>query len=145
MPTRIGRSTLSTRPITNTPNKASVTPCQIAPVNRKNAATGTQTIPAPTAGNNDRNAINTAQIKALGISRNQKIKPPKAPCVMATTRLPFTVARTTRLNLSCKRRFWFSSSGTAVRTFRASSAPSRRKKNSRYSMMKKLTMNWNVP
>ncbi|MNL75286.1 hypothetical protein D3C87_2010660 [compost metagenome] len=28
---------------------------------------------------------------------------------------------------------------------RASSAPSRRKKNSRYSMMKKLTMNSNVP
>ncbi|MNC32621.1 hypothetical protein D3C75_809830 [compost metagenome] len=114
-------------------------------MSRKNAATGTQTIPAPTAGNSDRNAINTAQSNTLGMSRNQKIRPPSAPCVIATSRLPLTVARTTRLNLSCKRRFCCSSNGTAVRTLRASSAPSRRKKNSRYSMMKKLTMNSNVP
>ncbi|MCY1183671.1 hypothetical protein D9M73_243110 [compost metagenome] len=95
MPTRIGRSTLSTRPITKIPNNPSTTPCQIAPVSRKNAATGTQTIPAPTAGNSDRNAINTAQSNTLGMSRNQKIRPPSAPWVMATNRLPFTVARTT--------------------------------------------------
>ncbi|MDZ5112104.1 AI-2E family transporter [Pseudomonas putida] len=50
------------------------------------------------------------------------------------------VARTTRLNFSCKRRFWCSGSGTARRTWRATSAPSRRKKNNRYIMMPKLPL-----
>ncbi|MNV81295.1 hypothetical protein D3C71_1749530 [compost metagenome] len=101
----MGRRTLSTNPITNTPYRPSTTPCQTAPLSRNQAATGTQTSPAPTAGNSDKNAINTAQSNALGMSRNQKIKPPNAPCVTATSRLPLTVARTTRLNLSCRRRF----------------------------------------
>ncbi|MNM71171.1 hypothetical protein D3C81_828270 [compost metagenome] len=143
-PTRTGRNKLSTRPITSTPNAVRITPDKIAPVSRKYAATGAHTIPAPTAGNSDRNAISTAHTSALGISSTQKMKPPSAPWVMATSTLPFTVARTTRLNFSCKRRFWCSGSGTARRTWRATSAPSRRKKNNRYSMTKKLTMNWKV-
>ncbi|MNN56962.1 hypothetical protein D3C81_1719230 [compost metagenome] len=131
MPTRIGRSKLSTRPITSTPNAVRITPCKIAPVNRKYAATGAQMIPAPTAGSSDRNAIITAHTNALGISSTQKMKPPRAPWVIATSTLPLTVARTTRLNFNCRRRFWCSGSGTARRTRRATSAPSRKKKNSR--------------
>ncbi len=44
---------LSTILMTKTPNSASTTPCQIIPVVRRAIATGAQTMPAPTAGNND--------------------------------------------------------------------------------------------
>ena len=50
----------------------------------------------------------TPQSSALGMSSTQKISPPRAPCSAATTTLPFTVARTTRVNLICKRRLWLS-------------------------------------
>ena len=35
LPTRMGRNTLSTMPITNTPYSASTTPCQTEPVTTK--------------------------------------------------------------------------------------------------------------
>ncbi|MNF60497.1 hypothetical protein D3C84_421170 [compost metagenome] len=131
LPTRIGRSTLSTRPITRMPKSANPTPCQSAPLIMKNSATGPQTIPAPTSGSSERKAIITPQNTGLGMSSTQNTRPPSAPWTMETTMLPFTVARTTRVNLICSRRLCCSPRGIAMRTLRATSRPSRRKKNSR--------------
>ncbi len=143
-PTRIGRSRLSTNPITSTPQTTSAMPCQSAPVAKKYRATGSHTSPAPTAGTSDRKAISTAHSKAPLTSRNQKASPPSAPWIAATSRLPFTVARITVVNLLTRSCFCACASGIARRTARATASPSRIRKNARYMVMKRPTMNSNV-
>ncbi|MDT4872094.1 hypothetical protein FQZ97_1072610 [compost metagenome] len=113
------------------PNSASPTPLQTSPSITKNSATGPQIIPAPTSGSSERKAIITPQNTGLGMSSTQNTAPPRIPWQPATTMLPFTVARTTRVNLICSRRLCCSPRGMAMRTLRATSGPSRRKKYSR--------------
>ena len=69
----------------------------------------------------------------------QNARPPSAPCTIATTTLPFTVARMTVVNLPNSCRLSSSFSGIASRMPRANERPSRSRKNARYSVMKKLT------
>ncbi|MNV30305.1 hypothetical protein D3C71_1215690 [compost metagenome] len=86
----------------------------------------------------------TPHSSAPWIDKIEKMMPPSAPCTAATAMLPFTVARTTVVNLRNRCCLCPSPNGIA-RLIRAdSSGPSRNRKNSRYSMMPKLITNWNV-
>ncbi len=76
--------------------------------------------------------------------RNQKIRPPSAPCTAATAMLPLTVARATVVNLRSRCCLCGSLSGIARMMSLEICGPSRNRKNSRYSITPKLTMNWNV-
>ena len=74
-------------------------PCQYCPVTSRYSAVGPHTSAAPTTGIRESSVITTPHSTAARISRIQKIRPPSAPCAMATSRLPFTVARITPANL----------------------------------------------
>src|SRR6185369_15225951 len=91
----IGRSTLSTRPITSTPHAARPIAGQIEPVDSRYTATGPHTSAAPTAGSSDNSAITAPHRSAPLMPSTQNARPPSVPCTSATTTFPFTVARTT--------------------------------------------------
>ncbi|MNF10499.1 hypothetical protein D3C80_2114530 [compost metagenome] len=50
-----------------------------SPLAKNQAAAGTQTSAAPTAGSMERNVINTPQSKAASTPKDQKVKPPIVP------------------------------------------------------------------
>ena len=103
------------------------------------SATGPQTSAAPTAGSSDRKAITTAHSSGAWIPSIQNASPPMAPWAAATRKLPFTVARITVVNFSNNSRLFSPLSGTARWMRLASALPSLSRKNSRYTMTKKLT------
>ncbi|MNV59933.1 hypothetical protein D3C71_1523810 [compost metagenome] len=107
-------------------------------------ATGTQINPAPTAGSSDRKAIKTPQSTGPWMPSAQKIMPPNAPWDAATTMFPLTVALITVVNFSISCLLWASFSGVACPMRKARLAPSRNRKNNRYSIMPKLTTNSSV-
>src|SRR4029079_17393540 len=100
---------------------------------------------APTAGSNEQSAITTAHNTGALIPKNQKISPPRAPCTAATSRLPLKVARMTAVDLSTSAGCGSGGRGMACVMRLVRPSPSRTKKNSRYSMMAKLTRKLMVP
>ena len=100
--------------------------------------------PAPTAGISDSTAITTPHNKAPGIPSHQKINPPSAPWVAATSRLPLMVARVTSANLANSSFSRSSPSGSARISMLTMASPSRIRKNARYSISPRLRKNWKV-
>ena len=127
----MGRSTLSTSPITSVPPAITASAFQNAPVASRTIAAGTHTSAAPTAGSSDRIPITTPQNTAAWIPTRANSTPPIAPCTAATTIVPFTVARETSaiLRNSCRSR----SSPIGIARMSASMirSPSRKKKKRR--------------
>ena len=84
--------------------------------------------------------MTTAQRIGACTPRTQNASPPSAPCAAATRTLPLTVARITVVKRASRRALAGDESGIASRTPRATSTPSRSRKNSRYIAMTKATM-----
>jgi len=83
--------------------------------------------------------MTTPHSSAPGMPSTTKAMPPSAPWIAATTTLPLTVERTTEVKLRYSRCCTIGSSGTARWMRRISLSPSSSRKNSRYSITRKLT------